>query len=61
MFYDNHLTNTKHLSRYLDEITNDSMILSYTPMGEDPLFKGQKIMIIGHPNEMVKDLAASYG
>jgi hypothetical protein len=40
---------------------DDSMILSYTPMGEDPSFQAQKIMIIGHPNEMVKEVAASYG
>lgn len=33
----------------LDHINNESMILSYTPMGEDETLKDKHILLVGDP------------
>ena len=45
----------------LTSITDDSMILSYTPMGESKHFQKQKVMLVGDPKDKVEAVARSYG
>jgi len=49
------------LAGHLDGIGVESMILSYTPMGEDPSFRDKRILLIGDPKEKVKAVARGYG
>lgn len=49
------------LAKELDGIGVESMILSYTPMGEDLSFKKKRVLLVGDPKEKVKAAAASYG
>ena len=37
------------LAGCFDSIDDAAMVLSYTPMGEDPSFKDKRIMLVGDP------------
>jgi HAD superfamily hydrolase (TIGR01450 family) len=45
----------------LNSISDNAMILSYTPMGEAEQFKEQKVLLVGDPREKVETVARSYG
>ena len=55
------LEERESLSSALDSIGVESMILSYTPMGEDPQFREKRLLVIGDPKEKIKALCEGYG